>query len=425
MQEIESGESAVRSYCRRFNAVFSRAKGSSVFSADGRVWLDFWSSAGSVNYGHNPAPLKESLLAYLQNDGLCASLDLHTEAKAGFINAFRQHILLPRKLNYRLQFTSPTGTSVVESAVKLARKVTQRRLVAAFTNGFHGMSSTALGLSGNRLHRQPWCDPHVFRLPYDGYLGTDVDTMDYFHKLLRDASSGMDLPAAVIVETVQCEGGINIAHSAWLQRLRELTRQYGVLLIVDDIQAGCGRTGQFFSFEDSGIEPDLVCLSKSLSAYGLPLSLLLIAPQFDQWSPGEDNGTFRGNNLAFVSAAEGIRQYWQDSVLMDAVHMHGKTVAGHLSKLQREFLPGQFSLRGKGLVWGLECPTPEVSRTAAETCYHNGLLVETAGCQGQVLKLMPALTIDDAALNSGLAIFSQAVREAAGTGSDFGSCSAA
>ncbi|MDB5798521.1 MAG: putative aminobutyrate--pyruvate aminotransferase protein [Paucimonas sp.] len=413
MQPFEDCESQVRSYCRHFDDLFARGKGSILFNVDGRAFLDFWSSAGSVNYGHNPERLKERLLDYLQGDGLCAGLDLHTVAKASFIQAFHDHILRPRKLDYRLQFTGPTGTSVVESAVKLARKFTGRRVIAAFTNGFHGMSSTSLGLTGNRLQRQPWCDPHVFRLPYDGYLGPDTDTMDFFEKLLTDASSGLDLPAAVILETVQCEGGINVARAQWLHRLRELTRQHGILLIVDDIQVGCGRAGRFFSFEDAGIKPDLVCLSKSLSGYGLPLSVMLIAPALDVWSPGEDNGTFRGNNLAFVSATEAICQYWQDGCLSDGVQARGRTVLVHLTALSRELGAQHFSIRGKGLVWGLECHTPQMARKVAGRCFRDGLLVETAGCSGQVLKIMPALNIPEASLLEGLDILSRALREEA------------
>ncbi len=207
MHPFDEHESEVRSYCRRFDVLFSRA-------------------AGSVNYGHNPPELKQSLLTYLQQDGICAGLDLQTPAKAAFIDAFQRIILRPRRLEYRMQFTGPTGASAVESAVKLARKITGRRVIGAFTNGFHGMSSTALGLTGNCRHRQAWCDPHVFRLPYDGYLGAGIDTLNYFEKLLTDASSGLDLPAAIIVETVQCEGGVNVASPAWLSRLRQLTDEW-------------------------------------------------------------------------------------------------------------------------------------------------------------------------------------------------------
>ncbi|WP_236479554.1 aminotransferase class III-fold pyridoxal phosphate-dependent enzyme, partial [Pseudomonas sp. PA-4-8C] len=241
-------ESQARSYCRSFPVVFDQAQGSYLYDLKGQAYIDFLSCAGSVNYGHNPKPVKAAVIDYLQRDGIQAALDMHSRAKQEFLFNLRKIILEPRALSYKMQFTSPTGTSVVESAIKLARKVTGRQHIVAFTNGFHGMSNTSLGLTGNRDNRQPGVDPYVFRMPYDGYL-KGLDSVEYFERLLNDNSSGMDLPAAVILETIQGEGGINVASSDWLVRLRKLTAEHDILLIIDDIQAGCGRTGTFFSFE--------------------------------------------------------------------------------------------------------------------------------------------------------------------------------
>jgi diaminobutyrate-2-oxoglutarate transaminase len=319
-------ESEARSYCRRFRATFVSAKGSYLFDEAGVRYLDFLSCAGALNYGHNDDAMKQAILAYIANDGIQGALDLYTQAKRAFIEAFTQKILAPRAMNYKLQFTGPTGTSVIESAAKLARKVTGRRTLAAFTNGFHGMSGVSLGLTGARYHRQATQDPHILRVPFDGYV-PDMDSVAYLRRLLSDPSSGIDLPAAVILETIQGEGGVNVASRRWLRDLRALTREFGILLIIDDIQAGCGRTGTFFSFEFAGIEPDMICLSKSLSGYGFPFSVLLIAPQHDCWAPAEDNGTFRGNSLAFVSASVAIQQFWSDAGLQSAVAAR-ETVAG-------------------------------------------------------------------------------------------------
>src|SRR5690606_17560882 len=224
-------------------------------------------------------------------------LDLHTAAKERFLEALEEVILEPRGMNHRAMFTGPTGTNAVEAAIKLARKVTGRQMIVAFTNGFHGMTLGALACTGNSGKRSGAGVPlsHVAHEPFDGYYGPDVDTAALLDQRLSDPSSGLDAPAAILVETVQGEGGLNAASAGWLRAIAGIARKHGALLIVDDVQAGVGRTGTFFSFEPAGIRPDLVTLAKSLSGYGLPLALLLIDRRYDRWLPGEHNGTFRGN----------------------------------------------------------------------------------------------------------------------------------
>src|SRR5690606_1804792 len=282
-------------------SLFSRAAGSYLYDEQGRGYLDFLAGAGSLNYGHNHPVLRAALIDYIERQGVAHSLDLHTTAKASFLESLENVVLRPRGLPYLAQFTGPTGANAVEAAVKLARKYTSRRGVVAFTNGFHGVTLGALALTGNSHHRGGAGVElnGAIRMPYEGYLGENVDTLEYFEKTLGDPSSGVDLPAAVIVETVQGEGGLNTASAAWLRRLQTLCRKHGMLLIVDDIQAGCGRTGRFFSFEEAGITPDIVTLSKSLSGMGLPFAITLLRRELDVWKPGEHNGTFRGNNHAF------------------------------------------------------------------------------------------------------------------------------
>lgn len=404
--ELESG---VRSYCRKFPSVFAKAVGSHLYDNAGHAYIDFLSCAGAVNYGHNHPVLKRALCDYLMADGIQAALDFHTNAKLAFLTTFRDKILKPRDLDYRLQFTGPTGTSVVESAIKLARKVTGRNNVVAFTNGFHGMSATSLGLTGNSYHRQRVQDPYVTRMPFDGYFDEGVDGLALFEKMLSDKSSGLDLPAAIIVETIQGEGGVNIASSAWLLRLEKLARQHGILLIVDDIQAGCGRTGRFFSFEFAGIQPDLVCLSKSLSGYGLPMSVLLIAPRHDQWSPAEDNGTFRGNTMAFVTAATALQEFWSDSALELHIEHAERQVLASLTRLSQSRPDLIRAARGRGLFYGLEFFDPEVAAAVATECFRQRLIIERCGSEDQVIKLFPALNIELEVLQRGLDILSKAV----------------
>lgn len=406
---IERLESNVRSYCRSFPAVLARAAGSSMFDIEGRAYLDFFCGAGTLSYGHDEPFMREHLLAYIAQGGIVHALDMTTEAKCAFLDAFERTILAPRGLAYRLMFPSPTGTNAVEAALKLARKVTGRTSVIAFTNAYHGMTLGALAVSGNRMPREAAgvALHHVIRAPFDGYLGPGVDSLAHLEAMLDDPSSGLEPPAAIIVETVQAEGGVNVASGEWLTRLQALAHRHGALFVVDDVQVGCGRTGAFFSFEAFGLRPDVVCLSKALSGYGLPLALVLIRPELDRWQPGEHNGTFRGNNLAFVTARAALERFWADDALTLAVERKATHVRARLAALA-ERCGGR--VRGRGLIQGLALDhAPALARAASREAFARGLIVETCGARGQVLKLLPALTIDDAELARGLDILESAV----------------
>src|SRR5690606_13013749 len=258
----------------------------------GEKYIDFFSGAGALNYGHNNPILRERLVEYLINDGVTHSLDLATSAKRRFLEALEDVLLKPRGMDYKVMFPGPTGTNAVEAALKLARKVTGRSNVIAFTNGFHGMTLGSLALTGNGVKRSGAgvSLTDVSHMPYCGYFGDNTDTIEVLEGYLGDSSSGIEDPAAFVVETVQAEGGVNVASRGWLTRLEHVARKSGALLIVDDIQVGCGRTGPFFSFEPAKISPDIICLSKSLSGYGVPLAVTMMKPELDILSPGEHNG---------------------------------------------------------------------------------------------------------------------------------------
>ena len=287
MKSFERMESDVRGYCRMFPTVFTTASGHLLTDETGDEYIDFFSGAGALNYGHNNPVLRERLIDYLANDGVTHSLDMATTAKRDFLETFDELILQPRGMAYKVMFPGPTGTNAVEAALKLARKVTGRTNVVAFTNGFHGMTLGSLALTGNAGKRSGAgvSLTDATHMPYCGYFGPDTDTIEVLEGYLKDSSSGLEDPAAFIVETVQAEGGVNVASREWLQRIEALAKEFCALLIVDDIQVGCGRTGPFFSFEPAGLSPDIICLSKSLSGYGLPLAITLIKPEHDQWSP--------------------------------------------------------------------------------------------------------------------------------------------
>lgn len=410
MNTFEQYESEVRGYCRNFPAVFSSAKGAWMTDTGGQRYLDFFSGAGVLNYGHNNDRIKQPLVRYLLGDGITHTLDMYSEAKQRFIQRFNDVILKPRGLSYKFQFPGPTGTNAVEAALKLARKVTGRQTVVNFTNAFHGMTLGALAVTGNSFKRAGAGVPlhHTAAVPFEGYLGQDIDTLEYLEAMLVDNGSGMEVPAAVIVESVQAEGGVNVASNEWLKRLREITKQHDILLIVDDIQVGCGRTGAFFSFEDAGIEPDIITLSKSLSGYGLPLALVLMKPELDVWSPGEHNGTFRGHCPAFVTATAAL-DFWTDNALEMSVRKKSRHVERRLNTLLQD-QEVEATVRGRGLIWGVEFADRKLAAHVSQACFERGLIIETAGIDDQVLKLLPSLTIDEADLNHGLDIIEQSLQ---------------
>ncbi|QGJ68681.1 Diaminobutyrate-pyruvate aminotransferase [Planctomycetales bacterium 10988] len=399
-------ESNVRSYCWSFPTVFKSAKGATLFNEAGEEYIDFFSGAGALNYGHNPGSLKKRLLEYLENDGVVHALDMSTTAKKQFLDTFEEVILLPRNLDYKVMFTGPTGTNAVEAALKVARKVTGRHNVVSFTNGFHGMTLGSLALTGNSGKRAGAGVPlnNVTHMPFCDYLGTEADTISALECFLKDSSSGMDLPAAFILETVQAEGGINVATRGWLQALSDLAQKYKVLLIVDDIQVGCGRTGPFFSFEPYGLKPDMVCLSKSLSGYGLPMAITLVKPEYDAFEPGEHNGTFRGHNAAFVTATAALDNYWRTDALTRKVNRDAKQVRDVLLDLALEY---DAEVRGRGLIQGIQFSDPTVAGTIAKEAFRRGLMIETAGPKDEVLKTLCPLTISAKELQRGLEILKE------------------
>jgi diaminobutyrate-2-oxoglutarate transaminase len=410
---FEDLESAVRTYCRRFPAVFTKAQGHTMWDEKGDSYTDFLSGAGALNYGHNHPRIKHAIIDYLQADGPVHGLDLYTSAKADFLRRFDEVVLQPRGLQYRIQFTGPTGTNAIEAALKVARRVTGRSNVVAFTNGFHGLSLGALAASGTAFKRSAAGVPltNVTRMPYDGYLGDGLDTIAYLERMLDDAGSGIDAPAAFLVETVQGEGGLAAARPQWLRSLARIARERGALLVIDDIQAGCGRTGQFFSFEESGCVPDIVCLSKSISGYGLPMALTLIRPEADQLGPGEHSGTFRGHNLAFVAASAAL-DLWGQPAFEGELMRACTTMDTELTVLAERFETLGCTPRGRGMLRGLAFTNPELAECVSQEAFHGGLLVETSGATGHVLKIMPPITISDDALRRGLSLLAEAIGRA-------------
>ncbi len=405
---FESHESEVRSYCRNWPVVFERAQGSSLFAEDGTEYLDFFSGAGALNYGHNHPELLEPLVDYLRSGAVVHSLDMYTGAKRRFLEAFRDLVLEPRDLDYKVMFPGPTGTNAVEAALKLARKVTGRQHILSFTNAFHGMTLGSLAVTGNSMKRMGAGIPltNSSKIPYDDYFSGETEDFLWLERVLEDSGSGVDKPAAIIVETVQGEGGLNAARAEWLRALAQLCQRHDILLILDDVQAGCGRTGTFFSFEDAGIVPDIVCLSKSISGYGLPMALTLFRPELDVWGPGEHNGTFRGHNPAFVTGAAALEKFWADDLFAKELQERITQLHAGLQGIADRY--DGSAVRGRGLLAGVVFADHDVAERVAAEAFRRGLLVETSGPESEVVKVMPALNIDRDDLARGLDILATA-----------------
>jgi diaminobutyrate-2-oxoglutarate transaminase len=410
MDVFESLESEVRSYCRGWPAVFQKASGSHLYDENGHAYLDFFAGAGTLNYGHNNPQLKERLLTYLADDNIVHSLDMYTVAKRTFLETFQDVILAPRGLDYRVQFPGPAGAAAVEAALKLARKYTGRETIVSFTNAFHGMSLGALAVTGNSMKRSGAGIPlnHTVPMPFDNYLDGKTPDFLLFERLLEDSGSGLDIPAAVIVETVQGEGGLNVASPEWLRGLAEVCERYEILLIVDDVQMGCGRTGPFFSFEQAGIVPDIVCLSKSLSGYGLPFAVTLLKPELDVWEPGEHNGTFRGPNPAFVTATAAM-DFWTGEGMEKETLTKGDQIEEALTRIAAAHPEAISGVRGRGLAQGIAFADPAMAPAVCAQAFDRRMLLETSGPESEVVKLLPPLTTTPDELTQGLDIIASSV----------------
>ncbi|WGD51057.1 diaminobutyrate--2-oxoglutarate transaminase [Bradyrhizobium sp. CB1650] len=405
-------ESNVRRYARSFPTVFTKARGAIIWDEMGKPYIDFFVGSGALNYGHNNPDIVQPAIEYLTGGNILLSLDMNTAAKRDFIEVFVESILKTRGLSYKIQFPGPTGTNANEAALALARKYTGRSSVMAFTNAFHGMSLGSLAVSGSASTRNLGgvSRQDVIRVPYEGYPNRAFDSASYIDHVLGDPGSGVEKPAAIILETIQAEGGMNTASPAWLAAIQRICRKHGVLLIVDDIQAGAGRTGDFFSFETAKIEPDIICLSKSLSGSGNPLSVVLIRPDIDIWTPGEHSGTFRGNNLAFVTAVA-MCKMWSNKQFTAGVERTAIKLQAHLDHLLEKFPDVIEQKRGRGLMAGLKCRSQEVVGRVHDLAFQKGLLIESSGPNRDVIKVLPPITITDTELDDAIAILDHAIQE--------------
>ena len=414
-ETFEKYESNIRSYCRKWPVEFVSAKGSIYKDTEGNEYIDFFDGAGALNYGHNPDYIKEKLIKYLESDGIVHALDMYTVPKENFIKYFEEKILKPRKLDYKIAFPGPTGTNSIELALKLARKVKQRPYIWAFTGAFHGMTLGALALTTESAARKAAGVPldYTVHIPAPYSMGGNFDSIAYMEQLLNDDHSGYEKPAAIIIETVQQEGGIHVFSKEFLKELRALCDKYDILLICDEVQIGCSRSGTFFSFERADIVPDIVCMSKSIGGYGIPFALTLFKKELDVFKPGEHNGTFRGCQLSMVAGLAALEMTVEQDIPAQ-VRRKEKIVKEYLDKEIKPLLKDKMEIRGIGLSWGIEFNDGKLARAVLDKCFEKKLIIELAGSYDSVLKIMPSLVIEDELLLKGLNIVKESIQEVIG-----------
>ena len=404
-------ESGARYYAGVYPANFVAARGSRVWDQDGNEFIDFFCGAGALNLGHNDPRLKGVLLDYLAGDGLTHALDLETPAREAFRGAV-DRLLRRHDLNFRFLSPGPTGANAVEAALKIARRATGRSGVLAFTGAFHGMTLGALGVTSSRFARVG-AGTALHDVTFIPYPGADTPwsehSLDYLVDVLDDTHSGVALPAAIIIESVQAEGGVNPAPLEWLRGLAQVCAERDILLISDDIQVGCGRTGDFFSMDAAGVTPDIVVMAKGVSGLGQPISLVLYRHDLDVLEPGQHNGTFRGNQLAFVTAAANL-DLLDDPQLRAGVLTRSEyltcSLAGQLSRLGVDA-----PVRGRGLIIGVDLRAfgRDLGSRVVQGCLKRGVIVEAAGRHDTVVKMLPPFNVDVADIDRAVTAFGAAL----------------
>lgn len=409
-------ESNARSYPRRIPLALKKARGLYVEDVEGRRFIDCLAGAGTLALGHNHPVVIEAIQQVLADELPLHTLDLTTPVKDGFVQDLFG--LLPPQLarEAKIQFCGPTGADAAEAALKLVRTATGRSTVLSFQGGYHGMTQGALGLMGNLGPKKalgavlgngvqflPY--PYDYRCPFGlgGEAGVRAN-LHYLESVLNDPESGVPLPAAVVVEVVQGEGGVVPADLQWLRGLRRITEKAGVALVIDEIQTGFGRTGRMFAFEHAGIVPDVVLLSKAIGG-SLPLAVVVYRDWLDTWQPGAHAGTFRGNQMAMAAGSAVMRYLKEHDVPGHAAAM-GERLAEHLRILQRSY-PQLGDIRGRGLMLGVEVvdaegaadslghppANPALASRIQRECLRRGLILELGGRHGAVVRFLPPLVI--------------------------------
>ncbi|WP_338919000.1 diaminobutyrate--2-oxoglutarate transaminase family protein [Pseudomonas silesiensis] len=417
LQLLASRESNARTYANTIPRILSYGAGAEVIDSDGRRYLDCLACAGALPLGHNHPFVQDRVMEFLQSGQLQQALDIATPAKLHFVHELFEALPPAFATQAKFQLCGPTGADAAEAALKLFKTVTGRRPVIVFQGAYHGMTHGTLGMMGNlapkqaisglpgEVHFLPY--PYAFRSPFGAGISaheTERLSLACLESVLSDPESGVSKPAMVLLEAIQGEGGCIPASAHWMRQVREITERHQVPLVVDEIQSGIGRSGDVFAFQQSGIIPDAILLSKAIGG-GYPLSLLLYREQYDQWKPGAHAGTFRGNQIALVSGAATL-EFIREEGLLEHVRTVGDQLREGLLKLKSQHACIG-DVRGRGLMLGMELVDPngqidsqghpqaagDLASSVKRACLEDGLLIETGGRHGAVLRFLPPLVI--------------------------------
>jgi diaminobutyrate-2-oxoglutarate transaminase len=419
----EEHESSAVSYARGMPMALKRARGATIEDVDGNIYIDLFGGAGVMAVGHaNPVVVEA---AKKQINALTHCLDIPNPTRIALDETLFK--VLPEELT-RLFYGGPTGSDAVEQALKLVKYNTKRIPMIAFEGGYHGMTAGALSVTTALSHKEGLLPltPEVHYAPY-AYCyrcpfgkqpaSCDLECAKYLEHMLEDPHSGVGKPAAVIVEPIQGEGGSIIPPDRFLPEVRKICDRYDVLLICDEIQSGLGRTGKMFSFEHTGVVPDVITISKALGGIGFPISAIAYKEKLNTWPPGKTIGTFRGNMIAFAAGAAALRFMMENKVPEYALELGGKTL-GWLKDLEKNSqIIGE--ARGRGLMLGVEFvkdkatkePAPEFAKKARTFCHQHGVMIEVGGHYNNVARFLPPLIITEKLIKKGVEIFANAVGE--------------
>ena len=406
--------------------VIVRGEGAYLWDQEGRRYLDFTCGIGVTNTGHCHPRVVEAIREQAGRILHLQANIAHHEPMLRLIAALKQ-VVPPELDSY---FFSNSGAEAVEAAIKLARHATRRANVIAFQRGFHGRTIATMSLTSSKTIYRAGYQPMmagVFFAPYaycyrcpkaeanpdytpNGCCDWPLEQV----RFLLKSQTAPDETAAILVEPVQGEGGYIVPPANFLRGLREICNEHGIMLILDEIQSGFGRTGRLFAFEHVGVTPDILVIAKGLAS-GMPLSGIVARREImERWPVGAHGGTYGGNAVACAAAEATIATLLEEGLVENAARM-GKELLTRLQALQSRY-PGVGDVRGLGLMVGVEfvvpgSRTPDKDRTKAvqRACKEAGLLLLTCGTDDNVIRWMPPLIIGERELEAGLRIFEAAL----------------
>jgi 4-aminobutyrate aminotransferase len=398
-----------------------RGEGVYVFDSGGKRFLDFTSGIGVTATGHCHPAVVDAIAQQAAQLVFGQINCMIPEQTLRFAEALQT--VTPEGLD--CFFFSNSGAEAVEGAVKLAKIATGRTNVIAFTGGFHGRTAMTMALTsskaGYRAGYQPLPAGVFFApFPYAFRFGWDEDpTVEFCLAELDQMFRSQTLPsetAAVLIEPVLGEGGFVPAPLRFLSELRRVCDEHEILLIVDEIQSGFGRAGDFWAHTSSGIKPDILLMAKAIAS-GMPLSAIAASRQLmENWSPGSHGGTYGGGSAVAMQAAQATLQVIQSERLVENSHRMGAHLTSRLSKLQKQF-PVLADVRGRGLMIACELvdqgqPATELVKAIQQKCLADGLMLLSCGSHSNVIRWLPPLIVTAEQIDEALDIFDTALRAA-------------